>query len=63
MIEIVESDISAAIFEVSIASICTGIEIADAYLRPEMEEIPNFYLKEYANLEDAKSHLTEFLRR
>ncbi len=36
MVEAVESDISAAIFEVSIPSLGTGIEIAHAYLRPRM---------------------------
>ena len=36
MIEGVESDLSAAIFEVSIPSLGTGIEIAHAYLRPRM---------------------------
>lgn len=36
MIEGVESDIKAAIFEVSNPSLGTGIEIAHAYLRPRM---------------------------
>ena len=36
MIEGAEGDISAAIFEVSIPSLGTGIEIAHAYLRPRM---------------------------
>lgn len=36
MIECVEGDIGAAIFEVSTPSLGTGIEIAHAYLRPRM---------------------------
>ncbi len=36
MIEFVEGDISAAVFEVSTPSLGTGIEIAHAYLRPRM---------------------------
>jgi predicted RNase H-like HicB family nuclease len=36
MIEAVESDIKAAIFEVSNPSLGTGVEIAHAYLRPRM---------------------------
>ncbi len=36
MIEGVEGDIAAAVFEVSIPSLGTGIEIAHAYLRPRM---------------------------
>jgi len=36
MIEAVEGDIHAAVFEVSIPSLGTGIEIAHAYLRPRM---------------------------
>ncbi|MBN2468566.1 MAG: hypothetical protein JXD19_10495 [Deltaproteobacteria bacterium] len=36
MIEFIESDISAAIFEVSVPSLGTGIEIAHAYLRPRL---------------------------
>ena len=36
MIEAIESDIGAAIFEVSTPSLGTGIEIAHAYLRPRM---------------------------
>ena len=36
MIEAVEGDIIAAIFEVSVPSLGTGIEIAHAYLRPRM---------------------------
>lgn len=91
MIEAVEGDIGAAIFEVSTPSIGTGIEIAHAYLRPKngppeipilalyqedfwpndlssmirgitREEIPNFHLKEYTDLEDAKSCILEFLK-
>ena len=42
MIELIEGDIDAAIFEVSTPSLGTGIEIAHAYLRPRMglPEIP-----------------------
>lgn len=36
LIDMVEGDIDAAIFEVSIPSLGTGIEIAHAYLRPKM---------------------------
>ena len=36
MIEGVEGDIQAAVFEVSVPSLGTGIEIAHAYLRPRM---------------------------
>jgi hypothetical protein len=36
MIELIEGDIEAAIFEVSTPSLGTGIEIAHAYLRPRM---------------------------
>jgi hypothetical protein len=36
MIEAIEGDISAAIFEVSTPSLGTGIEIAHAYLRPRL---------------------------
>jgi hypothetical protein len=51
MIEGIESDIKAAVFEVSNPSLGTGIEIAHAYLRPRMElkEIPilALYEKDY----------------
>jgi hypothetical protein len=51
MIEFVESDIDAAIFEVSTPSLGTGIEISHAYLRPRMglPEIPilALYQKNY----------------
>jgi len=42
MIELVESDVVAAVFEVSIPSLGTGIEFAHSYLRPRMglREIP-----------------------
>ncbi len=42
MIEAIEGDIGAAIFEVSTPSMGTGIEVAHAYLRPKMGliEIP-----------------------
>ncbi len=51
MIEAVEGDIAAAIFEVSIPSLGTGVEIAHAYLRPRMglKQIPvlALYEKDY----------------
>lgn len=51
MIEFVESDIDAAVFEVSTPSLGTGIEIAHAYLRPRLglPAIPVFalYQKDY----------------
>jgi hypothetical protein len=51
MIEGIESDIIAAVFEVSTPSLGTGIEIAHTYLRPRMglKEIPilALYEKEY----------------
>ena len=51
MIEGIEGDIVAAVFEVSTPSLGTGIEIAHAYLRPRMglKEIPilALYEKEY----------------
>lgn len=51
MIEAIEGDIRAAIFEVSIPSLGTGIEIAHAYLRPRMSlsKIPvlALYEKDY----------------
>ena len=48
MIEGIESDIIAAVFEVSIPSLGTGVEIAHAYLRPRMgfKEIPILALYE-----------------
>lgn len=48
MIEGIESDISAAVFEVSNPSLGTGVEIAHAYLRPRMglKEIPILALYE-----------------
>lgn len=36
MIEAVEGDIDAAVFEVSVPSLGTGIELAHAYLRPRL---------------------------
>lgn len=36
MIEYIEGDISAAVFEVSVPSLGTGIEIAHTYLRPRI---------------------------
>jgi hypothetical protein len=51
MIEGIESNIIAAVFEVSTPSLGTGIEIAHAYLRPRMrlKEIPilALYEKDY----------------
>jgi len=51
MIEGIESEIKAAIFEVSTPSLGTGVEIAHAYLRPRMgfKEIPilALYEKDY----------------
>jgi len=51
MIEGIESDIVAAVFEVSTPSLGTGVEIAHAYLRPRMglKEIPilALYEKDY----------------
>ena len=51
MIEGIESDIVAAIFEVSTPSLGTGVEIAHSYLRPRMglKEIPilALYEKDY----------------
>ena len=46
MIEFIEGDIDAAVFEVSTPSLGTGIEIAHAYLRPRLglPEIPVFAL-------------------
>jgi len=51
MIEGVESDIVAAVFEVSTPSLGTGVEISHTYLRPRMglKEIPilTLYEKDY----------------
>ena len=51
MIEAIEGDVQAAVFEVSIPSLGTGIEIAHAYLRPSMNlstiPILALYQKEY----------------
>ncbi len=48
MIELVESDIDAAVFELSVPSIGTGIEFAHAYLRPRLglSEVPILVLYE-----------------
>jgi len=48
MIEGIESDIKAAVFEVSTPSLGTGVEIAHTYLRPRMglKEIPILLLYE-----------------
>lgn len=91
VIEVLEGDIDAAIFEVSIPSLGTGIEITHAYLRPKMglkeipilllyqkdywsadlssmirgiskEEVPNLHLREYKDIEDAKSIILQFLK-
>jgi len=90
MIEAIEGDIKAAVFEVSTPSLGTGIEIAHAYLRPRMglpeipilalyekeywpnklstmiqglsqETVPYFTLKEYTDLEEAKTIIEDFL--
>ena len=51
MIEAIEGDIKAAIFEVSTPSLGTGVEIAHAYLRPRMKlsliPILGLYEKDY----------------
>ena len=89
MIEAIEGDIEAAIFEVSTPSLGTGVEISHAYLRPRLglsvipvlalyeknywpnklstmikgiskEDVPNFTLKEYENLEDVELILSDF---
>ena len=56
MIEGVESDISAAIFEVSTPSLGTGVEFAHAYLRPRMglKEIPILALYVLSNQKTRK---------
>jgi hypothetical protein len=48
MIELVESDVKACVFEVSVPSLGTGIEIAHAYLRSRMglSEVPILALYE-----------------
>lgn len=91
MIEGVEGDIKAAVFEVSDPSLGTGIEIAHAYLRPRMglqkipvlclyekdywpnklstmiqgiseDKIQDFYLEEYADIENLKKITVTFLK-
>ena len=51
MIEMIEGDIDAAVFETSVPSLGTGIEIAHAYLRPRLglRSIPviALYQKDY----------------
>jgi hypothetical protein len=51
MIEAIESDIKAAVFEVSTPSLGTGVEITHAYIRPRigLKEIPilALYEKDY----------------
>jgi len=92
IIEFIEGEISAAIFEVSVPSLGTGVEIAHAYLRPRMgleeipvlalyeknywpnklstmirgidrEKVPQFTLREYSSLEEAKKIVGEFLEK
>lgn len=48
MIELVEGDVDACVFEVSVPSLGTGIEIAHAYLRPRLglSEVPILALYE-----------------
>jgi len=48
MIELVEGDVAACIFEVSVPSLGTGVEIAHAYLRPRLglPEVPILALYE-----------------
>jgi hypothetical protein len=90
MIEGIESNIVAAVFEVSNPSLGTGVEIAHAYLRPRMglkeipilalyekdywpnklstmirgisnDELRNFKLIEYDNIDDVKNIIQNFL--
>lgn len=90
MIESVEGEIDAAIYDVSVPSLGTGIEIAHSYLRPRMglkaipilalyqkdywpnklssmilgitpEAVPYFTLREYADLDQARHFIQEFL--
>ena len=92
MIEGVESNIKAAVFEVSTPSLGTGVEIAHAYLRPRMglkdipilalyekdywpnklstmirgisnEELPNFNLIEYKNIDDVENIIQKFFTK
>jgi len=92
MIEGIESDIKAAVFEVSTPSLGTGVEIAHAYLRPRMglkeipilalyekdywsnklstmirgissEEFQNFYLVEYASIDDVEKIIHNFFSK
>lgn len=92
MIEAIEGDIIAAIFEVSTPSLGTGVEISHAYLRPRLglstipvialyeknywpnklstmikgiskENVPNFTLKEYEELDEINIILTDFLKK
>ena len=91
LIEAVEGDIAAAIFDVSTPALGTGIELAHAYLRPRMgmseipilllyqkgywpsnlssmvrgisnEEAPAVNLKEYEDLEQAMTYVSQFLK-
>ena len=91
MIEFIEGDIDAAVFEVSTPSLGTGIEIAHAYLRPRLGlaaipvialyqkdywpnnlstmirgitrvQLPNFVLKEYDDLADAREFIPQLLK-
>ena len=92
MIEGIESDIVAAVFEVSTPSLGTGIEITHTYLRPRMgikeipilalyeknywpnklstmirgiskEELPNFNLIEYNNIDDLDNIIQNFFNK
>src|SRR4030042_6852465 len=51
LIEMIEGDLAAAVFEVSVPSLGTGVELAHSYLRPRMglPEIPvlALYQKDY----------------
>lgn len=51
MVQAIEGDITAAVFEVSVPSLGTGVEVAHAYLRPRMglKKIPILllYQKDY----------------
>jgi hypothetical protein len=91
MIEALEGNIKAAIFEVSTPSLGTGVEIAHTYLRPRLgliaipilalyqkdywpnklstmiqgisqNDIPNFNLKEYNEINEVEKILKKFLR-
>jgi len=92
MIKGIESNIVAAVFEVSTPSLGTGVEITHAYLRPRMgikeipilslyekdywpnklstmirgisnEELPNFNLIEYKNIDDLNNIIQKFFNK